>query len=62
MPGMDVNVSLKPAKNKVIKNENQTFLTLLQHLNKFIRDEVLKGQEILRNGTFIIVESQSGVG
>lgn len=62
MPGMDVNVSLQPSKNRVIKNENQTFLTRLQHLNKFIRDGVLKGQEILRNGTFLIVESWNGVG
>lgn len=62
MPGMHVNVSLKPSQNRVIKNENQTFLTLLQHLNKFIGNEVLKGQEILRNGILLIVESQNGFG
>lgn len=62
MPGMDVNVSLKPSKNRVIKSENQTFLTFLQHLNKFIRDEVLKGEEIFSNGKLLIVESRNGLG
>lgn len=35
--------------------KTKTFLTLLQHLKKCIRAKVLKGHEILKDGTCVIV-------
>lgn len=48
---MDVNMSFNPPKIKQFKMESKMFLTLLQHLKNFVRAEVLKGHEILKDGT-----------
>lgn len=48
-------MSFNPPKTEQFKMKTKTFLTLLQHLKKFIRAKVLKGYEILKDGTCIIV-------